>query len=245
MEEKDGTVDIIISSLRYPFTNIGSIIIGGIVFLFSFILIGIPFILGYWVRIGRETLKHNETMPAWNDFEGLLSDGFRAFIISIIYGVMIFIVEIIYFIAILAVDLGLHNNPAGSILRIVLYMIFLVATFPLTTLLYISYMILADTSDLSKAIDPRNGLKIFLDHPKNFIIAFIVNLIVQLMILVPIMLIFWLAIHQIYCICLIVLALPWMLFIMTCIGYHIFARYYRRVVYDEASVQKDGNVPLP
>lgn len=243
MEEKDGTIDILISSLRYPFTNIGSIIIGGIVFLLSFILIGMPFILGYWVRVCREILKHNEKLPAWNDFEGLISDGIRAFIIGMIYGVIIVIVEIIYFIAIIAVDFGFQNNPVSVILRIILYLIFLIATFPITTLLYISFMILASTSDLSKAIDPRNGLKMLLNYPKNFIIAFVLNLIVDLVLLVPIMVIMWLTIHQIYCVCLIFLALPWMIFTMSCIGYHIFARYYRRVAYDDLPVQKDGNIP--
>lgn len=117
VEEKDGTLDILINSLRYPFTNIGSSILGGFVFLFSFILVGIPFLLGYWVRIGREILKQNETLPAWNNLEELFSDGIRAFIIGILYGIVLIIIEIVYTAAIVVVDLGLPN-PVNVFIRI-------------------------------------------------------------------------------------------------------------------------------
>jgi hypothetical protein len=63
------------------------ILVGGLFTLLSVVLVGIPFLLGYWGR----TLKNvaagqRHPLPEWDDMGGLFSDGLRLFGVYVVYG---------------------------------------------------------------------------------------------------------------------------------------------------------------
>lgn len=66
---------------------ITKILVGGLFTLLSMVLVGIPFLLGYWGR----TLKNvaagqRHPLPEWDDMGGLFSDGLRLFGVYAVYG---------------------------------------------------------------------------------------------------------------------------------------------------------------
>ena len=63
------------------------ILVGGLFTLLSAILVGIPFLLGYWGR----TLKNvaageRQPLPEWDDLGGIFNDGLRLFGVYAVYG---------------------------------------------------------------------------------------------------------------------------------------------------------------
>jgi len=63
------------------------ILVGGLFTLLSAVLVGIPFLLGYWGR----TLKNvaageRHPLPEWDDLGGIFNDGLRLFGVYVVYG---------------------------------------------------------------------------------------------------------------------------------------------------------------
>jgi hypothetical protein len=66
---------------------ITKLLVGGLFTLLSAILVGLPFVLGYWAR----TVKNVATgqarpLPAWDDLGGFFSDGLRLLGVYFVYG---------------------------------------------------------------------------------------------------------------------------------------------------------------
>jgi len=63
------------------------ILVGGLFALLSMVLVGIPFVLGYWAR----TLKNaaagvRHPLPEWDDLGGIFGDGMRLVGVYLVYG---------------------------------------------------------------------------------------------------------------------------------------------------------------
>jgi hypothetical protein len=63
-----------------------TVLIGGILSLLSPLVIPAILVLGYLVRVVRETMHGNEDAPVFDDWGDLFSDGIRAFIVVFVYG---------------------------------------------------------------------------------------------------------------------------------------------------------------
>ena len=62
------------------------VLVGGLMALLTTVLIGIPFLMGYWGR----TLKNvaagvRHPLPEWDDLGGLFGDGLRLFGVQLVY----------------------------------------------------------------------------------------------------------------------------------------------------------------
>lgn len=86
------------------------ILIGGLAVLFSFLLIPIPIILGYQLRVIRNTARGADLpLPQWEDFGSYLSDG-----IQVIIGGIIYYLPVILLVCI-GIGLGvLTSNASGQ-----------------------------------------------------------------------------------------------------------------------------------
>lgn len=72
----------------YPMQSdewVKTVLIGGIMIFFSFLLIPLFIAYGYIVRAIRSSLADDPTPPVFSDWEKLLVDGAQAFVIGIIY----------------------------------------------------------------------------------------------------------------------------------------------------------------
>jgi len=69
---------------------IKKVLIGGAFTLLSSILVGVPFVLGYFGRTLRNVVADApRPLPEWDDLGGLFSEGLRLTAVSLIYGLAI------------------------------------------------------------------------------------------------------------------------------------------------------------
>lgn len=76
------------AALRYPTEHddwVKTILIGGVLALFSFLLVPIFLVSGYLVRVLRHRLAGDPEPPTFGDWEELFVDGVRAFAVSLAY----------------------------------------------------------------------------------------------------------------------------------------------------------------
>lgn len=72
-------------AFRYPFQKGVNILIGGVLYLLSFLIIPAFFVEGYIVRVMADTIEGRDEMPEWTDWGYLFSKGVGAFVISLVY----------------------------------------------------------------------------------------------------------------------------------------------------------------
>lgn len=85
----------IMDSIKYPFTNLKNCIILALLSIFSFLIIPIPFYVGYLYKIMDETLQGNDELPEFGDLGDLCVNGLKLIGVYLVY---IIILVIIYFI---------------------------------------------------------------------------------------------------------------------------------------------------
>lgn len=90
-----------------------NVIIGGIVFIFSMALIGLPLLLGYFMSF-FETLKNKKkcVLPKWQNFEKLFMDGLPVAIFMVVISISVSIIGLIIGL------LGCIGAPFSMILNI-------------------------------------------------------------------------------------------------------------------------------
>ena len=65
---------------------ITKVLVGGLFTLLSAILVGIPFVLGYWARMVKAVAAGQaRPLPAWDDLGGIFSDGLRLLGVYLVY----------------------------------------------------------------------------------------------------------------------------------------------------------------
>jgi hypothetical protein len=62
------------------------LLVGGLFALLSAVLVGVPFVLGYWGRTVKNVAAGQaRPLPAWDDLGGIFSDGLRLFGVYLVY----------------------------------------------------------------------------------------------------------------------------------------------------------------
>lgn len=78
-------------ALEYPRARddwLKTIVVGGLLALFSFLVIPAILVAGYLVRVLRGSMAGNERPPAFRDWGDLFGDGLRATVIVLVYGIV-------------------------------------------------------------------------------------------------------------------------------------------------------------
>jgi hypothetical protein len=108
--------EVVKDSLLYPFTSLGNFLVLGILvmfttidFLFKFMGLGIfnfnlgifglmisLLMYGYLVRIISSSFTGSNVLPGFGHWKGLLSDGFKGFIVGILYMIPLFLISGLY-----------------------------------------------------------------------------------------------------------------------------------------------------
>lgn len=81
-------MDSISDSVTYPMENedwMKTVVIGGLLMLFSFLLVPLFVVYGYLVRTIRERLDDNREPPVFDEWGELLVDGLKAWVIGLVY----------------------------------------------------------------------------------------------------------------------------------------------------------------
>ncbi len=77
--------EIISDAAKYPSSEWKKVIILGILFILSFVIIGIFFVLGYFLRILKSTIAGIDELPEFDDWGDMFVDGLKVMVVYIIY----------------------------------------------------------------------------------------------------------------------------------------------------------------
>ena len=97
---------------------IKKILVGGVFVLLCFILVGIPFVLGYFIEVVRNVKNGKETpLPEWDDLGNKFVTGLMAFIVCLVYSIPGFIIGLIPCIgSVISVVYSLLVGPTAIIM---------------------------------------------------------------------------------------------------------------------------------
>ena len=85
--------EIISDAVRYPFYDWKKVLIEGVLLILNLTVI-LAFGVGYVLRVIKSTLADYDELPEFDDWGGMLIDGFKVYIVGIVY----FIIPIIVII---------------------------------------------------------------------------------------------------------------------------------------------------
>ncbi len=106
--------DVISDSLRYPSSDWSKVVILGVLFLISFLIIPIFLALGYTFRVIKASLAGLEELPAFEEWGEMFVEGIKLFLVYMIYSLPALIIIIISFISLWASLISLTNIVQAS-----------------------------------------------------------------------------------------------------------------------------------
>ena len=77
--------EIISDAIPYPSSDWKKVIILGVLFILSFVIVGIIFVLGYHIRIIKSTIAGVDELPEFNEWGDMFVDGLKVLLVNIIY----------------------------------------------------------------------------------------------------------------------------------------------------------------
>lgn len=132
-------------------TALGRIFIGGLLGVFSFLIIPGIALFGYLIRVLENSARDGEEPPPFEDWGGLITDGVKGIVVAIAYGIIPFFF-LLLMAAVTGAGVASANRSAGGILAS-LGILGMVVGFFILFLLY--YLIPAALTNM--AIEDRVG----------------------------------------------------------------------------------------
>ena len=168
MARNDDMLNMVTAAARYAFSNMTALLIGGIVIALSFLIIGLPFFLGYITRCMKEIVKGNGVMPEWDEIGQMFVDGIRMTGVFLVY-VAIYLV-IITVPAVPTIVFNFMNIPILAVISTaVLALTATVMGFLLAVAFFASWIIYANTGSVRMAIRARKVLEFVSSDPHRFL----------------------------------------------------------------------------
>jgi hypothetical protein len=211
MARNDDLLNMVLSAARYAFSNLGSLLIGGIVIALSFLVIGLPFFLGYITRCMKEIVKGNGVMPEWDDIGLMFVDGIRmtgVFLVYVLIYALIILVPVVPVIV-----FNLTNVPILAVISTaVLAVTAAIVAFLLGIAFFGSWIIYANTGSFRKAITVRKIYEFVSSDPYRYLEAMIASGVVALAGAISMTLF---------------VTIPWALFVICAAMTYIYAKFYQ------------------
>jgi hypothetical protein len=77
--------EIISDAVKYPSSNWKKVLILGVFFILSFVIIGVFLVLGYFLRILKSTIAGVDELPEFDDWGDMFVDGLKVLVVYIVY----------------------------------------------------------------------------------------------------------------------------------------------------------------
>jgi hypothetical protein len=223
MEQDEGFIETIINSLKYSVSDTGAFLWGGVAALLGSILVGVPFLFGYVTRCGREVLRGNSRLPAWDNLGELFKDGIMVIVIMAFYGLicgLMYLLIVPFFVA--GAILGSDALLAAGMLMLAPALLISFAIGLLVPAAWVEYAV---TGDVFRALNPVNALRLAAANPPGYIVAAVTIAIIQVILFFP---------------SLLTITVPWVGFIGYASSAYIYARYYQRTMATPAAPRTNG-----
>ena len=165
------------------------ILIGGVFFLLSLVLVGIFFVSGYWARFVRGVAAGQpRPMPEWDDLGGIFNDGLRLVALGFACFVGLFAVVLLIACPIGLVFGGLasvsHSGDArealqalGGIGGFLIYGVFILLSFAMSLVLPAAAARVALKSDLAAGFDYRAIFTFIRLNIGNYLLSLVVMIL--------------------------------------------------------------------
>lgn len=211
MGRNDDLLNMVLSAARYAFSNLGSLLIGGIVIALSLLVIGLPFFLGYITRCMKEIVKGNGVMPEWDDIGLMFVDGLRMTGVFFVY-VLIYVL-IILVPAVPVIIFNLMNVPILALISTVVLAVTAALVAGLLAIAFFgSWIIYANTGSVRKAITVRKIFEFVSSNPHRYIEALLATGAVALAGALSMTLF---------------VTIPWALFVICAAMTYIYSKFYQ------------------
>lgn len=126
--------EIVSDSIKYPSSDWGKVLILGVIFIASILIVPIFLAYGYVLRIIKATLAGVDELPEFDELGDMFVDGLKIFVVAIVYSIPIMIVYgIIYVLALGTInaasyaDYGAATSAAFGLLAIMYIVMLIVA----------------------------------------------------------------------------------------------------------------------
>lgn len=174
MARNDDLLNTALSAARYAFSNLTAILIGGIVIALSFLIIGLPFFLGYITRCMKEIVKGNGVMPEWDDIGLMFVDGIRMTGVFFVYLGIYVLVVLVPLVPAIVFNLA-NIQILALVSTAVLAVTATVVACMLTIAFFGSWIIYANTGSVRKAITVRKIFEFVSSDPHRYVEALVAS----------------------------------------------------------------------
>lgn len=211
MPRNHDLLDTILMAGKYALSNMASLLVGGIVVALSFLVIGLPFFLGYVTRCMREIVRGNGVLPEWDEIGQMFVDGLRMSLVFIGYGVLYLLIVLIPGIPVLVFS---YTNMTFLLLvsTLLLVVTMAVAAAIFAVVFFASWVLYASTGSVRKAVNIRKVIGFIMYNPEGFLVAIASCAAIAAIGVIGMML---------------VVSIPWALFTMSVAVTFIYARFYQ------------------
>lgn len=174
--------------LSYPTRGdsaLGRIFIGGLLGVFSFLIIPGIALFGYLIRVLEASARDTEEPPKFEDWGGLIADGLKGILVGIAYGIVPFVL-LFSAIAVTGAGAAAANRSAGGVLASLGILGILVSFLALFIMYYLipaalTNMALEDrvgaAFEFGTLKQPLLSLDYFIAWLLPFVIAFLLNIV--------------------------------------------------------------------
>lgn len=188
-------------SIRYVFDDpqwISKVVIGALLSILGFLILPALILQGYVVKIIRQVMNGDwDGLPEWDDWGGLLRDGFNVFIAELVYTLPFIVLMIIGLLTTGGAaglaggeDLTALLATGGTLLFFCLLLLLVVAFLFLTPAILIQYAIKGDLGSMFRfgevfAIIRNNMADILVAFLVTLVAAFAVSLVGGVLAIIP------------------------------------------------------------
>ncbi len=153
------------------------VLVGGLFVLLSFVLVGIPFLLGYALEVIRRAQSGDpQPLPDWSDLGGYFSDGIKLAAVIIVYALPIIVVGCLA--GLMGAALGSNSQSGGNgagLVALCLNCLILLWSLVMAVFLPAAMISFAETGELMSAFHVGKLWSFIRDNLSNYIIAIVLG----------------------------------------------------------------------
>jgi hypothetical protein len=172
-------------SFTFPFKDqrwLSKFLLAALFMLLSILVVGIFFLLGYYVQVIQRVIRKDENpMPEWDEMGEKFVLGFKYFVVYLVYFIPVILLYVLFLAAVIAASLsgGQEISTLINIMSILLVIILLPYTLALSVLTPIISARFAATESISEALDIAGIVRQFKMNWQNAIIVALITVGIQ------------------------------------------------------------------
>lgn len=214
MVRNDDLLDTILFAARYVSSNMTAVLVGGIVIALSFLVIGLPFFLGYITRCMKEIVQGNGVMPQWDDIGQMFVDGVR---MAMVFFAYVIIYCIIGLVPAVPVIVFYYTN---ALLLLSISLVIMALTLALVAsvfgvVFFASWAIYANTGSVRKAINVRRVIEFVSFNPSGYLVSIVASAAIAALGVIAMSLF---------------VTIPWAVFVMCAAVTFVYAKFYQNTL---------------